>query len=238
MFVVVAFLIILIAIAYWLTMVFMLKRSVPMLKAHWEAHNNDAPKENELIYVVFGDSTAQGVGTKLVHQSYPSIIAEWLEKQTARPTRIINLSVSGAKVSDVFQEQLPAMFRLGPPHIVTIAIGANDLDHFVPEEFESTMQDIVRALPRESYVATLPTFGGRHKSQDWKAEEASKIIRNAVKGTNHHLVDLYTETSGNKGLRYHAADLFHPNHKAYKAWALAFEKVMAERIPQLLILKK
>ena len=215
-----------------------LRSNKDFLATYWKNQNANAAKENELIYVVLGDSTAQGVGAKLPQHSYPSLIASWLEKQTARPVRIVNLSVSGAKAADVFDKQMPEMLRLGPPHIVTLCVGANDLDNFSTDDFDAKMKEIVRALPRETYVATLPSFGGRGSSQDWKAEEASKLIVNAVHTTNHHAVDLYSQTKGNKGFRYHAADLYHPNARAYASWAVIFEKAMAERIPELIQLKK
>ena len=232
-------LLVLILFTITLVRLLVLRLSVNHLKTYWLNQNQKQPVQNELIYVVLGDSTAQGVGATYPIFSYPSLIAKWLQKQTARPVRVINLSVTGANAKDVFTQQIPQMYRIGPPHIVTVCIGANNVKNFHAEQFESEMKSIVMALPRESYVANVVSFTGLHSAKDWKAVQAGDLVRRCVSTTNHHFVDLHTETASNKSLlRHFAADMFHPNARAYKKWAIAFEKAMAERIPELIQLKK
>jgi len=78
----------------------------------------------KLRYVVMGDSTGAGQGAP-----YDAGIAVATARHLAaapRRVRLINLSVSGAKLGDVVAEQLPLAVR-ERPGVVLLAAGANDV---------------------------------------------------------------------------------------------------------------
>jgi acyl-CoA thioesterase-1 len=232
------FLAALVSLGFWLIKLLYLHITKYTFKSYWLKHNQKTATDGELIYVVLGDSTAQGIGAISPKQSFPYLVARWLQKQTGRPVRIINLSLSGAKVQNVIQDQIPQLNRIGPPHIVTVAVGANNIFKFNAESFESQMRTLLMMLPRESYIATVPSFGGFWQSQDWKCVQASQLIEKLVKATNHHTADMYNDTHSHTNVFDYAPDIFHPNARAYKKWAVTFEKAMAQRIPELIQLKK
>src|SRR5690242_20533550 len=69
--------------------------------------------------------------------------------------RVINLSISGARVRDVLDRELPAMRSLGlEPDLVTVLIGSNDvvrrdLRAALPSHYAA----LIAALPHGSLVA-------------------------------------------------------------------------------------
>ena len=228
----------LICLSVWLCMLSLLLVRKNTYKAKWQKITAKQTPEGSLVFIVLGDSTAQGLGSRRIGLSYPYRVADWLQKQTAKPVAIKNLSVSGATISDVVRVQLPQLQMQDIPNIVSISVGANDIAHFTAEKFEADMRTLLSALPKETYVATVPHFSGRHASLEWKVIEANKIIVRLASGTNHHIVDIHAATSAMKGIGLHAADMYHPSTKAYSYWAFAFQAVMAERIPELISQKR
>lgn len=223
--------------AYYGAKILLLLAQVKSYKKYWKLQNERPDVSNQLVYYAIGDSTAQGIGASSPEKSYPYLVARWLEKQTARPVKLINLSVSGAKVQQAYSDQLPQLYRQQKPHIVTVAVGANNIEGFKAEIFAGEMMNLLRILPRGTYVADIPCFNGRLKDDNWKVIQANQQMMNALASMNHHPVNLYEETKNNTKLRYFAADWFHPSSKGYASWATAFEKAMAEYIPELIELK-
>src|SRR5687767_9002841 len=76
-----------------------------------------------VTYVVLGDSTAAGQGA-----DYESGIAAVTARHLAErhPIEMTNLGVSGAKLRDVADGQLPAAERL-KPDLVLLSASANDV---------------------------------------------------------------------------------------------------------------
>lgn len=193
--------------------------SVPRFETYWKDRRS---KRGELIYVALGDSTAQGVGASRASHSYAGVIAERLENKTGKSVRIINLSKSGARISDVLHEQLPAMQNYPEPDIVTIEIGANDVSGFQSQTFKSDFAELIKLLPEGAYVSDLPDFGDgpNLRNQQLGARIARTII---AQRSDVHFVPLesYTQQHFNHLLHY-SFDFFHPNNQGYKVWADAF----------------
>lgn len=221
----------------WLLKLGLLKIQKERYKDFWLQNNQQNNLDNQLVYYCLGDSAAQGIGASSPKNSYPMLVKEWLEKQTARPVKLVNLSVSGAKLNDVLENQLPQIYRGEKPHIVTVCVGANDISGYNGESFSNQFKTLVRILPPQSYIADLPSFTGVAKSSEWKVVQANQFVHSALNGTNHHLVKLHDATLNNRGWKYFAADYYHPNSRGYKAWSLAFQIAMAERIPELIQIK-
>ncbi len=222
----------------WGGMLILLLMRIKLYKTSWQNIAAKPTPEGALVYIVLGDSTAQGIGSNQLTSSYPYRTAQWLHKQTGRQVAIKNFSVSGATVADVVRGQLPKMQMSEIPNIVTVSVGSNDIAKFEAERYESDMRTLLSAIPKETYFALIPTFNGRHAKLDWRVQEANKITVRLIAATNHHLVDIYSATGAMKGLGLHAADMYHPSTKAYKTWAYTFQAVMAERIPELISQKR
>ena len=202
-------------------------------KKYWEKQNAQTVAGDPIIYMALGDSTAQGIGASNPKHSYPVLIARWLNHETGRPVRLINVSVSGAKVNGVVTKQIPLLAAYPKPDITTIEIGANDMSVFNEQSFTAQMQTLVKLLPPYTYISDIPAFTGRAKGKDPLAVKAGNIIHQSIQGTDLRFVNLYNATKSNSGIGYFAADWFHPNNKAYIKWAQAFEATMTTRVTEL-----
>ncbi|MHA3701965.1 SGNH/GDSL hydrolase family protein [Jatrophihabitans sp. YIM 134969] len=122
--------------------------------AEWHAHNVAALAAPGPLWVVLGDSLSQGVGASSLGQSWVLQAARML-RAAGRPHRVVNLSISGARVLDVVEREIPAMGALTPtPDLVTVLVGSNDV---VRGRLRSVLVDhyatLLRALPAGTFVA-------------------------------------------------------------------------------------
>jgi acyl-CoA thioesterase-1 len=194
------------------------KASVNSFANYWTQQNKTA--SGTFTYVALGDSTAQGIGAGKPTDSYVGLLAERVAKQTGKKVRFINLSVTGAKISDVLNKQLAELAQY-KPDLVTIEIGANDLANYNPTQFSTEFKQLAGLLPAGTFVSDMPYFGGRIRKND-QALAASVFIRKEVQAHNLHLVNLQQLTRQRQSIRNYAVDLFHPSSAGYVNWADAY----------------
>ena len=192
---------------------------------------------HHLIYVVMGDSTAAGEGG-----DYKSGIAMETATflSTLSPIVMINLAVSGAKVSDVQAEQLAAAEAL-KPDIVLLAVGANDGTHFtLSGRIRSGMDDILNGLhsanPHMKILLTgSPELGAAPRFAQplrWLAGTQTTRVNAVIIDVAHErgaiFVPIARETGplfrADRGL--YAPDRFHPNNRGYATWFPVLNKAL------------
>lgn len=197
--------------------------------AEWWDHANrqavsDLEGEGGRLWVVMGDSTAQGVGASAPDRGWVGQLAE-LRTEVAADLRLVNLSVSGARVADLLRDQLPRyqhlLDRFGTAACTTVAIGANDA--FRSPNVATLRRRLARVceeLPGGAVVATLP-------------EGASMVARLTNRGLRatarrHGLVvaDINERVVDGSLLDRLASDRFHPNDVGYGDWAAAFSAAL------------
>ena len=187
----------------------------------------------EVLYVALGDSAAQGIGASAPEAGYVGLLADRIAAVSARSVRVMNLSVSGAKVADVLADQIPRLRELSPD-ILTIDIGGNDIRRFDEVAFTRDTGSLMTALPEHSIVADVPCFyGGRSEE---RAQLAAGIMRQAASGRGHTVVELHEATEARRDARERndfALDLFHPNDSGYRVWATAFAPAVEARARDL-----
>lgn len=194
--------------------------TLPVHSAWWREH---AKREGELLYVAVGDSAAQGIGASKPHRGYVGTVAAHLRKTTGKTVRVVNLSVSGARLRETLETQVPKLERLAPD-VVTVSIGANDIATFDDERFDRELRQLADALPPHSIVADLPCFffGEAEK----RVQIANGILHQVVGERGFTLAPLYKATRRQGALRVAlnqaSADFFHPNDRGYRVWASAF----------------
>jgi len=195
------------------------QQSVDRARTYWSQPRGET---GGLVYVALGDSAAQGVGASSPGRGYVGLVAAHLREATGEPVQVVNLSVSGAKVADVVEDQLPRLEGLDPD-VVTVAIGGNDVRVYDHDRFAADVDRLVDGLPPGTFVADVPYF--MHGRWETDSVEAAGTIRRVaadaglvVVPLNDRLRDeglrgMFTQTSG---------DLFHPNDRGYQIWAAAF----------------
>lgn len=192
--------------------------SVGKNKDFWESKANES---GEITYLALGDSAAQGIGATSPMRGYVGIIAKRLEEKTGKKVRIVNLSETGAKMSDYLDSQAPKIADI-KADFVTIEIGANDIPGFEENAYREQFRKVLESLPKGTYVSNMPLFNSRPSSTK-PAKQASVIIGEELqKFPELKFVDLEKQTSDNQSIFGFAPDLFHPNNLSYKNWADAF----------------
>ncbi len=225
-FYIIAFVVLLLLI--WPIELAVLYSHISSYKKYWTKQNEQPAQPNQLLYVALGDSTAQGIGASTPKNSYPYLVKEWLQTQTGRTVKLLNYSVSGAKVADTIKTQLPQIKNL-KPDVLTIEIGANDMKTYDADTFAKQMNELIAQLPKSAYVSDVPAFTGRAKNLNKNVIDANKHVHDIVQTADLNQVNLYDVTKNNKNLRDFAADYFHPSNQAYKNWTRAFTDAMSTR---------
>lgn len=110
-----------------------------------------------LLYVALGDSAAQSIGASRPEHGYVGVLAQRLRDSTGHRVQVVNLSRSGARMHDVTDSQIPALAALGrTPHVITVAIGGNDILQYDRAAFCLASDRLTSALPSSTYVADVP----------------------------------------------------------------------------------
>ncbi|MGI8666691.1 MAG: SGNH/GDSL hydrolase family protein, partial [Jatrophihabitans sp.] len=191
----------------------------------WQRANQQAMAEVGPLWVVLGDSLSQGVGASAHDRGWVGQLAERLRAQN-RISRVLNLSVSGARVADVLERQLPALSALPqPPELVTLLIGSNDLFRRrhrleLPASFELLLQQ----LPPGTVVANLP-------NPNETAAMLNRSLMRAVAQRGLVLADMrQPRTTSWRGKL--AADHFHPSDLGYAGIAEVFADAITTSRPE------
>ncbi len=183
-----------------------------------------------LLYVALGDSAAQSIGASRPDRGYVGLLAQRMRDTTDRPVEVVDLSRSGARISDVLDAQLPALAALGrAPDVVTVAIGGNDIRAYDRQTFADEARRLAAALPAGTYVADAPYFMHGHWETD--AQQAADVLTSAAGARALRPVALHEalRAEGPRAmLTQFAADWFHPNNRGHRVWADAFWDRLAD----------
>jgi lysophospholipase L1-like esterase len=183
----------------------------------WTKRNLAALASADPLWVVLGDSLSQGVGASSVEHGWVPQAQRALADRGAR-YRIVNLSFSGARVSDVLTRQIPALAGLSAvPELVTVLIGSNDIiKRDLRARLPGNYRALLAALPKGALVATVPRARGVQA-------EVNRIVQQAEDTGTVVAVPLHFAA----GAR--AADHFHPDDTGYAAIAADFTTAILAR---------
>ena len=213
----------------WADGVIAMREDCQSYAGYWRAHNARVLEELEEtgpLWVVLGDSTAQGLGAPTPDGGYVGQTLTVL-RETGLPWRVLNLSVSGAVIRDVLESQL-----LGMPakaDLVTCGIGINDILFTPPGRLFSDLRALTSALPDGSVVLDIPLPSGIWGPLGWMSVPYISRINRVLH-----------ETAGSRGLGVarisehftppwagkFASDRFHPTPEGYRDWTRALLQVI------------
>lgn len=131
-----------------------------------------------LLYVALGDSSAQGIGASRPDRGYVGLVAERVRARTGKDVQVINLSVSGARIDDLLEDQLPLLANL-EADLVTVTIGGNDVHTYHTGTFAAQVDRLTAALPPGTFIADVPYFMHGHWERDAQ-QSADVLTRSAV----------------------------------------------------------
>lgn len=185
--------------------------------AWWDAQNQAAADGDGPLLVAVGDSTAIGIGASIPERSYVGRLHHRLRERDPA-WRAVNLALSGARVADALDRQLPALAGLGAD-LVVCCIGTNDL---VWGKETTALRDQLRRL-----VAELPDGAvvGRPAGGSPRARMASRALHNAGRERGLAVIDPWAEPTP-EGQERLAVDRFHPNDLGYELMEIPYARAL------------
>lgn len=190
--------------------------------SHWRAHNSRVLTETGPLWVVLGDSAAQGLGAPSPEGGYVGQVLAELRLGTGLPWRVYNLSTSGALIRDVLHDQLPRL--PASPDLVTCGIGANDILYSSPPRLFGDLRALVSALPEEAVILDLPLPAGL-----WGiigritlpyVARVNRTIHEAARARGLPVAEVSAHFRPPWGGKF-ASDRFHPSRTGYRDWTRA-----------------
>jgi acyl-CoA thioesterase-1 len=209
-----------------------LRRDVSAYAQYWQQQvglsseqSAQAKQADDFIYVALGDSIGQAIGASKPQNGYVGLIAKHIEQETGRRVRIVNLSVTGAKVSDLLNTQLPDLHKY-QPDLITVEIGANDMRSYDSATFRTQYEQLVKALPADkSVIANVPYFGTR-KGSNPQIIDANRTVSELTHTYSIPTADVYSSLKAQQSPYIYAIDFFHPNDRGYRIWYNAYLPVI------------
>jgi lysophospholipase L1-like esterase len=215
--------------------------------SHWQAHNervlgqcpaerldaagatHEAPSAfgSGPLWVVLGDSTAQGLGAPTPEAGYVGQVLEVLRQRSRLPWRVLNLSVSGALIRDVLADQLSRL--PASADLVTCGIGINDILYTGPGKLFSDLRALLGAVPDRTVMLDLPVPAGcwgligrasvPYVTRINRTIHATAAARGLpVAEVSAHFLPPWTGKF--------ASDCFHPSQNGYRDWTRALLAVI------------
>ncbi len=192
-----------------------------------------------------GDSTAAGVGASNPDGALSSQVGFRLVARHRAPGYDMQvIAVSGDRVADVVNDQLPQVNDFAPD-VVVVSIGANDVVHLSGVgAFHSRYSKLIDGLIGEGVRADhivligVPDMGAPTRLKQplraltsLRARRLDREVRRLAKDKGARYVDLFHATS--KPFRanpkkYLASDKYHPSDAGYALWAGAVAPMVAK----------
>jgi lysophospholipase L1-like esterase len=187
--------------------------------AAWRRANDAALAADGPLWVALGDSMTQGIGASAPERGWVGQLGSHLEA-SGRPHRVVNLAVTGARVQDAIDHQLPALRELltmgQVPDLVTVVVGSNDVvSPTLRSGLTERFTELLDGLPDGVVAANLPN---PHR----EARRVEALLRQREREGRLVVADM--RGHGPRSWRGKlAADQFHPNDAGYAAMAHVFD---------------
>ena len=223
----------------WTNGVAVLRADRTEFASYWAEHNErlltdrsrviDRGDTPDPLWVVLGDSTAQGLGAPGPRGGYVGQTLQQLRRTTGKRWRVLNLSVSGALMRDVVADQLPLLDGQ-LPDLVTCGAGANDVLFSAPGTLFSDLRTLLAAVPENTIMLDLPLLNGfwwivGHISVPY-ITRINRVIREVsverslqVAEVSKHFIPPWVGKF--------SADNFHPSQDGYRDWSRALVEALS-----------
>ena len=212
----------------WANGVTAMREDCAAFARYWQAHNDQVLAMNGPLWVVLGDSTAQGLGAPSPDRGYVGQVLTELRQRTHLPWRVLNLSVSGALTRDVISAQLPRL----PAHadLVTCGIGINDILYTSPGKLFADLRALIAAVPDQTVLLDLPLpagcWGLLGRASVPYVTRINRTIRQAADARSLPVAEVSAHFLPPWTGKF-ASDCFHPSQAGHRDWARALLAAMA-----------
>jgi lysophospholipase L1-like esterase len=210
----------------WADGVTAMREDCQAFASYWRAHNDRLQGSNGTkdgpLWVVLGDSTAQGLGAPTPRHGYVGQVLAELRRGTGRPWRVLNLAVSGAITRDVFLRQLPSL--PDDPALVTCGIGVNDILYTPPGRLFGDLRTLIAALPEQTVLLDLPlpagVWGLVGRAGVPYVTRINRTIHEAAGARGLPVAEISAHFTPPWTGKF-APDCFHPSQAGYRDWTRA-----------------
>lgn len=180
------------------------------------------------LWVVLGDSTAQGLGAPGPYGGYVGQTLHELRRTTGRHWRVLNLSVSGALMRDVLAGQIPQL-DAQHPDLVTCGAGANDILYSSPGKLFSDLRALLGAVPRDTVMLDLPLLSGfwwivGRMSVPY-ISRINRVIREVADERSLRVAEVSRYFIPPWAGKF-SVDNFHPSQDGYRDWSRALVEAL------------
>ena len=206
----------------WANGVTAMREDCAAFARHWQAHNDRVLDLDGPLWVVLGDSTAQGLGALSPDGGYVGQVLAELRHHTGLPWQVLNLSVSGSLTRDVLGAQLP----LVPAHadLVTCGIGVNDILYTSPAKLFADLRALIAAVPDQTVLLDLPLpagcWGFLGRASVPYVTRINRTIHQAAAARGLPVAEVSAHFLPPWTGKF-ASDCFHPSQDGYRDWARA-----------------
>jgi lysophospholipase L1-like esterase len=195
---------------------------------YWQGHNERVTGRPGPLWVVLGDSTAQGLGAPSPHGGYVGQVLASLRDQTGEAWQVLNLSKAGSLLGDVLATQLPRV--PGHADLVTCGVGVNDIMYTAPGRLFADLRRLVANVPDGTVLLDLPVPAGvwgmiGRVSVPYVAR-INRVLHEAAAERGlpvARVSDQFTSPWRGKFAR----DNFHPSQHGYRDWSRALLTAIA-----------
>jgi hypothetical protein len=191
-------------------------RNAATYPKYWQDKAAQPVPANAIRLVAMGDSTMQAIGAAHPEDGIAGRIAEYLQSKTGRPVHITNVSVGGATIQEIIEQQLPKV-DLNQADLVILAT-ATDLEQRAPlDTYDANLRALLTQLPPDKTIfSDLPLEPGREAHQ--------AVFQQAADERGIRRAD-FAKVFRGEGRRL---DIFswlfpHLNSKGYYYWFVAFQ---------------
>src|SRR6266542_2269604 len=198
------------------TNVVLAARRAAAFPQYWQDKANQPVPANAIRLVALGDSIMQAIGAAHPEEGIAGRIASYLRTKTGHPVHVTNVSVGGATIRQIIDQQLPQV-DLNRADLIIVAT-ATDLERRVPLDiYEADLRALLHALPPgKAIISDLPLEPGREPYQ--------AILQQLADEGGIQRAD-FAKVFRNEGRRL---DIFswlfpHLNSKGYYYWFTAFQ---------------
>jgi lysophospholipase L1-like esterase len=206
----------------WADGVIELREDCVTFASHWDAHNDQALAGSGPLWVVLGDSTAQGLGAPRPMGGYVGQVLAGLRQRTGQRWRVLNLSLSGALIRDVLRDQLPRI--PADAEMVTCGIGANDILYSTPAKVLADLRGLIGAVPGGTVMLDLPLptgiWGILGRASVPYVARINQTIRQAAAARGLPVAEVSAHFLPPWAGKF-GPDNFHPSQDGYRDWARA-----------------
>jgi acyl-CoA thioesterase I len=174
------------------------------------------------LWVVLGDSTAQGLGATSPDGGYVGQVLAELRRRTGLPWQVLNLSVSGSLTRDVLGAQLPLMPARAD--LVTCGIGVNDILYTSPAKLFADLRALIAAVPDRTVLLDLPRpagcWGFVGRASVPYVTRINRTIHQAAAARGLPVAEISAHFLPPWTGKF-ASDCFHPSQDGYRDWSRA-----------------